>query len=90
MFFHQANYKINVTCIVFDVHTLYLYFEFVFVFVFVFTICILNLYLPQANYKINAMRIMFDLHTFKQKKIYQNMRAEQEMSVRSLLGKDIF
>ena len=35
----------------------------------------------QANYKINAMRIMFDLHTYKQKKIYQNMRAEAEMSV---------
>ena len=44
----------------------------------------------QANYKINAMRIMFDLHTFKQKKIYQNMRAEQEMSVRYFLRIDIY
>ena len=25
---------------------------------------------------------MYDLHTFKQKKIYQNMRAEAEQSVR--------
>ena len=40
---------------------------------------------PQANYKINAMKIMFDLHTFKQKKVYQNMRAEQEKSVRYFL-----
>ena len=40
---------------------------------------------PQANYKINAMKIMFDLHTFKQKKVYQNMRAEQEKSVRFFL-----
>ena len=63
--------------------------HFVYVFVFCIWIYIWNLYFHQANYKINAMRIMFDLHTFKQKKIYQNMRAEQEMSVRYFLRRDI-
>ena len=37
--------------------------------------------LLQANFKINAMRIMFELHTLKQRRVYQNMRADQESGV---------